>query len=114
VIDDGHVRFLDWEFAGMGDLYFDLATLAYAFDSVHTLSPELQEYVLACYFGDVTPHHWRRFRGMLFMLMFFSAMWGLVQDGMLRAGAIEAVDGFDFLEYADTTFTAMREALDEV
>jgi thiamine kinase-like enzyme len=114
VIDDGHVRFLDWEFAGMGDLYFDLATLAYAFDSVHTLSPELQEYVLACYFGDVTPHHWRRFRGMLFMLMLFSAMWGLVQDGMLRAGAIQAVDGFDFMEYADTTFTAMREALDEV
>ncbi|MBN2389702.1 MAG: phosphotransferase family protein [Anaerolineae bacterium] len=111
VIDDGRVRFLDWEFAGMGDLYFDLATLAYAFDSPDTLSPELQEYVLACYFGDVTSHHWRRFRGMLFMLMFFSAMWGLVQDGMLRAGAIQAVEGFDFMEYADTTFTAMREVL---
>lgn len=112
VMDDGQkVRFLDWEFAGMGDLYFDLATLAYAFDSPDTLSPELQEYVLACYFGDVTPHHWRRFRGMLFMLMFFSAMWGLVQEGMLCAGAIQAVDGFDFMEYADTTFVAMREAL---
>ena len=45
------------------------------------------------------------------MLMFFSATWGLVQEGMLRTGAIQAVDGFDFLEYADTTFTAMREAL---
>ncbi len=111
VIDDGQVRFLDWEFAGMGDLYFDLATLAYAFDSPDTLSPELQEYVLACYFGDVTPHHWRRFRGMLFMLMFFSAMWGLVQEGMLRAGAIQAVEGFDFMEYANATFTAMREVL---
>lgn len=112
VMDDGQkVRFLDWEFAGMGDLYFDLATLTYAFDSPDTLSPELQEYVLACYFGDLTPHHWRRFRGMLFMLMFFSAMWGLLQDGMLRAGAIQAVDGFDFMEYADTTFVAMREAL---
>ncbi len=111
VIDDGQVRFLDWEFAGMGDCYFDLATLAYAFDSADTLPPELQEYVLACYFGDVTPQIWRRFRGMLFMLMFFSAMWGLVQEGMLHAGAIQAVDGFDFKEYADTTFTAMREAL---
>jgi len=43
--------------------------------------------------------------------MFFSAMWGLVQEGMLRAGAIQAVDGFDFMEYADTTFTAMRGML---
>jgi thiamine kinase-like enzyme len=111
VIDDGRVRFLDWEFAGMGDLYFDLATLAYAFDSPDTLSPESQEYVLACYFGDVTPYHWQRFRGMLFMLMFFSAMWGLVQEGMLRAGTIQAVEGFDFMEYADTTFTAMRGML---
>jgi thiamine kinase-like enzyme len=111
VIDNGQVRFLDWEFAGMGDCYFDLATLAYAFDSVDTLSPELQEYVLTCYFGNVKLHQWRRFRGMLFMLMFFSATWGLVQEGMLRTGAIQAVDGFDFLEYADTTFTAMREAL---
>ncbi len=110
VIDDGQVRFLDWEFAGMGDCYFDLATLAYAFDSPDTLSPELQAYVLAGYFGDVTLHHWRRFRGMLFMLMFFSAMWGVLQDGMLRAGAIQAVAGFDFMEYADTTFTAMRDA----
>jgi thiamine kinase-like enzyme len=111
VIDDGQVRFLDWEFAGMGDCYFDLATLAYAFDSADTLSPELQEYMLACYFGDVTLQTWRRFRGMLFMLMFFSAMWGSLQDGMLRAGAIQAVVGFDFMEYADATFAAMREAL---
>jgi len=111
VIDDGQVRFLDWEFAGMGDCYFDLATLAYAFDSADTLSPELQAYMLACYFGGVTPHHWRRFRGMLFMLMFFSAMWGLVQDGMMRTGSIQAVEGFDFREYSDTTFAAMREAL---
>lgn len=111
VMDDGQVRFLDWEFAGMGDLYFDLATLAYAFDSADTLSPELQTYMLTCYFEDVTLQTWRRFRGMLFMLMFFSAMWGLVQDGMVRAGAIQAVEGFDFMEYADATFAAMRESL---
>jgi thiamine kinase-like enzyme len=33
VLDDGRVRFVDWEFAGMGDLYFDLATLVHAYES---------------------------------------------------------------------------------
>ncbi|HNT75426.1 MAG TPA: choline/ethanolamine kinase family protein [Anaerolineae bacterium] len=111
VMDDGQVRLLDWEFAGMGDCYFDLATLAYAFDSANTLSLELQESMLTWYFGETTPHIWRRFRGMLFMLLFFTAMWGLVQEGMLQAGVIRAVAGFDFMEYADATFAAMRTAL---
>jgi hypothetical protein len=95
----------------MGDLYFDLATLAYAFDSVDTLSCELQDYVLTCYFGEVVPRHRRRFDGMLAMLMFFSAMWGLVQFGMQRAGRIQAVEGFGYLDYAESTFEAMREFL---
>ena len=108
----GACGFLDWEFAGMGDLYFDLATIAYAFDSVDTLSRDLQEYVLTCYFGDVLPKHRKRFEGMLAMLMFFSAMWGLVQFGMQCEGQIQAVEDFDYLEYAEITFEAMREFLE--
>ena len=91
-------------------LLADIQT-AGGFDSVETLSPELQEYVLARYFGEVSPQHWQRFNGMLAMLMFFSAMWGLVQCGMLREGKIQAVEGFDYLEYAEITFEAMREFL---
>ena len=111
VLDDGDIRFIDWEFAGMGDVYFDLATLTYAYDSPDTLSPELQAHMLACYFGEVKTSHWARLKGMQFMLMFFSAMWGLLQQGLLNQGLVQKVEGFDFLEYAGNTFKSMRNAL---
>jgi thiamine kinase-like enzyme len=108
VIDDGRVRFLDWEFAGIGDLYFDLATLLYAYDSADTLPQALQEYVMACYFGRVRAEHWARLEGMRYMLMFFCAMWGLLQYGLEKQGLVQSIEGFDFLEYAENSFEAMR------
>jgi thiamine kinase-like enzyme len=111
VLDDGNVRFIDWELAGVGDIYYDLATLLYAYDSADTLPRELQEYVLECYFGEVRAENWTRLDGMKFMLMFFSAMWGLLQYGLQRQGLVRIVDGFDFKEYAETTFDAVRAGL---
>jgi thiamine kinase-like enzyme len=111
VLDDGNVRFADWEFAGVGDIYYDLATLLYAYDSADTLPRALQEYVLERYFGEVRAENWTRLEGMKYMLMFFSAMWGLLQYGMQREGLVRVVDGFDYMEYAETTFEAMRAVL---
>ena len=111
VLDDGNVRFIDWELAGVGDIYYDLATLLYAYDSADTLPPELQEYVLECYFGEVRAENWKRLDGMKYMLMFFSAMWGLLQYGLQKQGLVRIVDGFDFKEYAETTFDAMRAVI---
>jgi thiamine kinase-like enzyme len=109
VMDDGKFRFIDWEFAGMGDLYYDLATLTYAYDSPDTLSPELQDYVLACYFGEVSNQNRIRLSGMKYMLMFFSAMWGLLQQGLQNRCLVRVVEGFNFMEYANTTFETMRQ-----
>lgn len=111
VMDDGKIRFIDWEFAGMGNIYYDLATLTYAYDSPDTLSLELQDYVLACYFGDVTEQNRVRLAGMKFMLMFFSAMWSLLQKGLQNEGLVRVIEGFDFLAYANTTFETMRQHL---
>ncbi len=111
VLDDGNVRFIDWELAGVGDIYYDLATLVYAYDSPDTLSRDLQEYVLECYFGEVGAGNWIRLEGMEFMLMFYSAMWGLLQHGLQREGSVRLVPGFDFKEYAETTFEMMRAHL---
>jgi thiamine kinase-like enzyme len=111
VLDDGNVRFIDWELAGVGDIYYDLSTLFYAYDSADTLPRELQEYVLECYFGEVRDENWTRLEGMKFMLMFYSAMWGLLQYGLQREGQVRIVNGFDFKEYAENTFEMMRAHL---
>jgi thiamine kinase-like enzyme len=111
VLDDEQIWFIDWEFAGTGDIYFDLATLTYAYDSPDTLPPDLQEYLLVSYFGAVNGQIWRRLKGMQYMLMFFSAMWGLLQQGMQNAGLVREVEGFSFSGYAEETFEAMRSTL---
>lgn len=98
------IRILDWEFAGLGDIYYDLATVVYTHDSQGPIPPDLEEVMLACYFGETTRQQHRRLNGMKYMLMLFTAMWGLVQHGMQTAGLIPAVEGFDYLEFAQYLF----------
>jgi thiamine kinase-like enzyme len=95
---------LDWEFAGLGDIYYDLATVVYTHDSEGPIPPDLEEVMLACYFGQITGRQRRRLTGMKYMLMLFTGMWGLVQHGMQSAGLIPAVEGFDYLEFARYLF----------
>jgi thiamine kinase-like enzyme len=95
---------LDWEFAGLGDIYYDLATVVYTHDSEGPIPPDLEEVMLACYFGEVTRQQRRRLSGMKYMLMLFTGMWGLVQHGMQSAGLSPAVEGFDYLEFARYLF----------
>lgn len=109
-IDDGEIKFLDWEFAGMGNIFYDLATLAYTFDSVGEIPAELQEYILSCYFGDVTEYHKLRLEQMKFMILFYSAMWGLLQHGLQRAGIVVEIEGFDCFSYAQEMFAVMRQS----
>jgi thiamine kinase-like enzyme len=98
------IKILDWEFAGMGDIYYDLATVVYTHDNKGPIPAELEDIMLDDYFNSATPQQHRRLNGMKFMLMFFTGMWGLVQYGMQSAGLIPAVDGFDYLEFTEYLF----------
>jgi thiamine kinase-like enzyme len=106
---------LDWEFSGLGDIYYDLATVVYTHDNIGPIPPELERVMLDCYFGSVTAFQQRRLLGMKYMLMLFTGMWGLAQSSMQRAGLIPAVEGFDYLEFAkylfDHDIRALREQL---
>ena len=88
--DGTRARIVDWEYAGMGDRYFDLGNL-----SVNNGFTEADdERLLAAYWGE--PCSDRRFaalRLMRIMSDFREAMWGVVQ------GAISELD-FDFAAYA--------------
>jgi thiamine kinase-like enzyme len=106
---------LDWEFAGWGDLYYDLATVVYTHDSEGPIPSNLEEIMLATYFGAVTDQHCRRLNGMKYMLMLFTGLWGLAQHGMQLAGLIPPVEGFNYLEFAEYLFAhdirALRQAV---
>ena len=84
---------LDWEYAGMGDVFFDLAN----FSNNHEFSEDEDHLLLDCYFGTVTSQAVAHLNIMKIMSDFREAMWGLVQ---VRISDLD----FDFLEYANKHF----------
>ena len=47
------IYLLDWEYAGMGDIFFDLAN----FSDNHEMIDAQDLWMLECYFGNVTERH---------------------------------------------------------
>ena len=102
-IDDGtRIRIVDWEYAGMGDVYFDLANFAVNNDLPAADTAEL----LYAYFGAVTPQHERALTLMRFMSDFREAMWGVVQQ------ALSDLE-FDFRAYAEQHFERLERTAAE-
>jgi thiamine kinase-like enzyme len=89
----GQIRILDWEYAGMGDPYFDLANLA----AQHAFRDEHDRLLLEAYFGEATPRGLARLKLMKCMSDFREAVWGMLQSG------ISNLD-FDFRGYARKYF----------
>ncbi len=76
--DDGEIRIVDWEYAGMGDRFFDLAN----FSINHEFDDDANALLLEAYFGELRDEDARALRLMRFMSDFREAMWGVVQQGV--------------------------------
>jgi thiamine kinase-like enzyme len=93
-IDDGErIRIVDWEYAGMGDPFFDLGN----FSINHELTPDQDAILLEAYEGEVRPARLARLSLMRVVSDFREAMWGVLQQG------ISTLD-VDFVAYADERF----------
>ena len=97
IADGRRIWIVDWEYAGMGDRFFDLAN----FSINHELGDEENHELLRFYFGDAREEHLRALLLMRFMSDFREAMWGVVQQG------ISELD-FDFVAYADEHFERLE------
>ena len=84
------VWLLDFEYAGMNDVFFDLANL-----SVNSeFGTASDEHLLTLYFGSISRSAWARLQLMKIMSEFREGMWAVVQQ------AISTLDT-DFVSYAD-------------
>ncbi|MGA7911628.1 MAG: phosphotransferase [Candidatus Dormiibacterota bacterium] len=101
-LDDGEVRIVDWEYAGMGDRFFDLANLSVN----HEFSVADDQSLLSEYFGAQRERELASLRLMRFMSDFREAMWGVLQSG------ISELD-FDFAGYAAQHFERMERTASE-
>jgi thiamine kinase-like enzyme len=112
-IDDGtRIRIIDWEYAGMGDPFFDLGN----FSINHGLTAEEDETLLAAYDGAVRGPRLARLTLMRVVSDFREAMWSVLQQG------VSSLD-VDFVAYAAANFerllrnastTRFEDALREV
>jgi thiamine kinase-like enzyme len=98
-LDDGELRIVDWEYAGMGDRFFDLANLSIN----HDFALNEDRLLLAAYFGAERPEDVAALRLMRVMSDFREAMWGVLQSG------ISELD-FDFNEYAAKHFRRLMQS----
>jgi thiamine kinase-like enzyme len=92
------ILLIDWEYAGMGDRWFDLGNFAVN----NELDDTQEEQLLGAYFED-PPDERRRATLKLFRFMsdLREAMWGVVQSG------VSELD-FDFGEYRDKHFARLE------
>ena len=102
-IDDGaRIWLVDWEYAGMGDVFFDLAN----FSVNHELADGENRTLLEAYSGAARDEDLAALLLMRFMSDFREAMWGVVQQ------AISDLD-FDFVAYADEHFARLERTAED-
>lgn len=97
--DGDELRIVDWEYAGMGDRWFDLGNLAVN----NSLDDRSEKVLLEAYFGQPPDEgQLATLHLMRFMSDFSEAMWGVVQS------AVSEIE-FDFEGYARDHFARLRE-----
>jgi len=93
-IDDGtRLRILDWEYAGMGDIFFDLGNFAIQ----HEFNHEQDEILLKAYFDTPTDSQRAHQKLMKIMSDLREAMWAQVQIGVSQLD-------FDYAGYGQKYF----------
>ncbi len=99
---DGALHLLDWDYAGMGNRFFDLANFAINAELAETH----RDLLLSSYFGEVTDANRAALNLMRVMSDFREAMWGVLQ------GTLSDLD-FDFADYAARHFRRLIETSSE-
>jgi thiamine kinase-like enzyme len=101
ILDAGdRIVIVDWEYAGMGDPFFDLGN----FSVNNELDADEQQRLLEAYFDEpATPRRLAALQLFQFMSDLREGMWGVVQS------STSAVD-FDYGDYAARHFARLAEA----
>jgi len=98
----GEIRILDWEYAGMGEVSYDLANFA----SHHRLNDDQLRLLLRAYFGEASAPRFARLKLLWPMSEVHEAMWGTTQTGISKLDE-------DFQAYADLWFGRATEAMSD-
>lgn len=95
-LDDGTVRLIDWEYAGMGDIFFDLSSVCMSF------SPAKKEEFAQIYFGQCDEDKLNSLEQMSFVVLFWNSMWAVLQTQANESNV-------DYKKMAEQMFLHMKK-----
>jgi thiamine kinase-like enzyme len=101
-IDQGKIRLLDWEYAGMSDPRFDLANMSVN----HKFSIDDDRRLVSYYFGEEDERILASIRLLRFMSALRESLWGYVQEYVSKVE-------FDYKEYNAEYSKRMRASTKE-
>ncbi len=102
-IDDGNrILILDWEYAGMGDIFFDLGNFAVQ----HEFNDQQDEVLLRTYFNNPADSQRAHQKLMKIMSDLREAMWAQVQIGVSKLDFDYAGYGRKYFERFETSTTS--------
>jgi thiamine kinase-like enzyme len=95
ILSKDNLFLIDYEFAGMGDIFFDLATLAWM------MTPEGIDILLGTYFHHPTNYHYKKLSYYLFVVKLWNAFWSLLKSQ-------EYKNGYDYSSGAYLIFEELK------
>ena len=101
---DGSYILIDWELSGLGDIWFDLATISFS----SGLDAAADEFLLRCYFGEADPDKIATLHEMKFVCMVREIGWALLHTAINR-NAPEP--GKDYMDFANSVLDRLKNGI---
>lgn len=74
ILNKDDLYFVDYEYASMGDVFFDLATLGWF------MNTECRRYLLKSYFGHYKDEYYEKLLNYLYLVKLYNATWSLLKS----------------------------------
>ena len=76
IVDSGELRLVDWEYAGLGERFFDLASICV----YHAYNHEQREQLLISYAGDHSTQTWHRLELCCWLFDYVRELWTAARE----------------------------------
>jgi len=104
ICDNGDIKIIDWELSGLGDIWFDLATLSFSCGFDHTLD----EIMLKSYFGSSDELKHKTLHEMKFVCMVREIGWALLHTALDKN---KPIPGPGYMDFANSVMNRLQQGL---
>lgn len=99
---EGNIKLIDWELSGIGDIWFDLATLSFSCG----FNEAEEEIMLLSYFGIYDDHKRKTLKDIKFACMIREIGWALLHTAINRN---LPQPGNDYMDFAQNVLSRLNE-----